>query len=137
MGFSQIIGWKEKVEARQQEFGVVQAQLNNLVQKQEKKIKKLNILTKGYRLKVNEMRERILKCTNELATTDTNIEIFKYLHSNERTAIPRRIAELEKMVSIERGREAQLQEKYRKLLDEAETLEQILKDLGPKPISES
>merc|ERR1719436_407095 len=97
-----------------------------LAAKNERQLGKQNILTKGYRMKTDQLKKRLHECEKECSQTTTNIEIFEYLHSNESAAIPRRIEEWEGLVKREREREAELQEKYRNLLEEAEILEHVL-----------
>lgn len=124
--FTQVVNYEDKLQARQQSFGVLQHHVNMLSTKNSKQLNKQNIMTKGYRMKTDQYKKRLHECEKDCSQTAINIEIFEYLHSNESAAIPRRTTELEKLVKREREREAELQEKYRNLLEEAEILEHVL-----------
>lgn len=124
--FSRNIIYRERVEARQQQFGVLRSHLG-LAQQKEKKLRtKQEILTKGFTTIASECRKAISSFHQEICQQDTNTRIFKWLQKNEESAIPIRQQRIKKMVKQEKEREAELQLRYQSLLDEAETLQSIM-----------
>jgi pre-mRNA-splicing factor CDC5/CEF1 len=80
--------------------------------------KKLGVTLGGYQARSGVLSKRVREAHSEMERTQTELESFERLETNENAAGPRRMRQLEEEIEKLEGRERALQMRYRELEEE-------------------
>ena len=117
-GLSSSATKAELVSALRNQFEGLRAQMDEDAKKAAKVLAKAELLTKGLETRGKSLLEGIRELYYTIDTATSNFASFEAVHAREQPALPWRVSTLEAEVAKQVDREAELQARYRELLQE-------------------
>lgn len=109
------LGKKERTEAFQHQFEMVDANQQKELKKVKKLEEKMERLLGGYTTKARQASQHIRKLAEERETVAIETEVFETLRAREVKAIQTRVEELQELVDREKARNKKLQNRYKEM----------------------
>ena len=119
------IGWRQfndKLEAKKQEFAILNQQIMNQRNKIKTMEQKLNIKMGGYNRVGLELLNKNINLRNKLIEMEQNLLIYEELQDKETRIIPQRIKKWNELIKKEKERQYKLQNQYEKLRNQHDEL---------------
>lgn len=117
---------QQQLAAIQQEFRLAKAHLTTRAGKADKLERKIDIMTQGYQRRVQSLRRELLEEEVSLVELMEENESFYLVGDRELTMIPNRVNDWKAQVRVQSDIEAQMQNKYVKLVGERNRLRGLL-----------
>ncbi|XP_072391983.1 cell division cycle 5-like protein [Diabrotica undecimpunctata] len=115
---------KDRLESAEKRLEQNRSHMAKEAKRAAKMEKKLKILTGGYQSRAQALIKQLQDCYENLDSTNLELNTFKFLQEQEKSALPRRIQSLTEDVSRQTERERGLQKKYGDLQAEIKLLQE-------------